>query len=385
MTFSSATEHTFFQILPDTDRSSFGESRFYVYIRDLSIYILQRFCLAIVILIGGVGILTRFFYEGSQFRALFLWRVIIVLFTSLLVLTFTYSKQARRWFIPLYVLEYSVVMFVSGYLLVQVQDHRNIGIAVLISLPLWTIPLPAKLDIRIYTISCSFLAIPGMYLIVGWEPIFLTIISLYLAIMAAVSIFLGHGIFYRLNRENFFNRHELKKKRQEIEYMARHDQLTGLLNRRSFEECLNEETNRVERYENPLSLIMLDLDHFKEINDTYGHSVGDKILETFGELLRSESRNTDSVGRIGGEEFAILLPETPIEEAIESAKRIRQKLENLDFSAGNESFKVTCSIGVTEWNPDDTSSDDMLKRADEALYRAKNQGRNQVVSAQKTV
>lgn len=383
MPLTFAKDRSLFFSTHDEVRSAFQESLFYVYIRNLSIYLMQRFCVAIVLLIGVVGILTRAFFDEPQFRALFRWRMMIVVFTSLLVLGFSFSRRIRRWFLPLYVSEFMVVMFASGYFLVQVQDHRNIGIAVLITLPLWTVPMPAKLKIRSSTVAGSFLAIPGIYLIVGWEPVFLTIIGLCLGIMVAISIFLGHGIFYRLNRENFFNDRELEKKRQEIEYMARHDQLTGLLNRGGFEDALNKEIGRIERYENSLSLIMLDLDHFKNINDTYGHGVGDTVLETVGSILQSQTRHSDVPGRIGGEEFAISLPETPIKRAIETATRIRKRLSDHTFSADNETFVVTCSIGVAEWNANDASPEDLLQRADEALYRAKNQGRNQVISAEK--
>lgn len=372
-------KYSFFESYQD-ETSPFEEARFYVYIQSLSIYLMQRFTLAIVLLIGGAGVLSRFLYEGTQFRALFRWRLMICLLTSLLVLGFSVSKRARRWFVPLYVLEYSIVMFASGYLLVQVQDHENLGIAILITLPLWTVPMPARFPVRAYTVACSLLAIPGVYFYTGMKPVLLSSITLFLGIMAAISIFIGHGIFYRLNRENFFNDRELQQKRQQIEYVARHDQLTELLNRGGFEDRLKSEIDRVRRYEGPLSLIMIDIDHFKKVNDTYGHGTGDSVLETIGELLRQETRKTDITGRIGGEEFTVLLPETPKVEALELAERIRKRLADRTFRTEDDSFNVTCSIGVAEWDSSFHSSEDLLGKADKALYRAKNEGRNRVVT-----
>ncbi|MFB6346564.1 MAG: GGDEF domain-containing protein [bacterium] len=371
---------SFFDSSSDQERSTLAEARFNVYMRDLSLYLMKRFCIAIVLLIGVVGILSRFFYDGAQFRALFRWRLMIVVFTTILVFGFSVSRRLRRWFIPLYVGEFSLVMFASGYLLVQIQDHRNLGIAILITLPLWTVPMPSGLNVRIFTLACSLLAVPGVYFFLGWEPVFLSIITLFLGLMAAVSLFLGHGIFYRLNRENYFSNRELELKRQEIEYMARHDQLSGLLNRGGFEDCLDDEVNRARRYGGPLTVLMLDLDHFKEINDTHGHGAGDRVIETVGQLLQDETRETDVTGRIGGEEFAVLLPEILLEDARELAARIRGGLADKTFSAGSETFEVTCSIGVAEWKSSDDTAEEFLQRADEALYQAKEAGRNRVVS-----
>jgi hypothetical protein len=154
---------------------------------------MQRFTLAIVLLVGGVGILSRFLYDGPQFQAMFYWRLMICVLTSLLVLAFSFSKRARRCFTTLYVLEYSIVMFFSGYLLIQIQDHRNLGVAILIALPLWTVPMPAKLPARTYTVGCSFLAILGIYFRTGNEPVFLVSITLFLGIMGAVRTFSAIG------------------------------------------------------------------------------------------------------------------------------------------------------------------------------------------------
>ncbi len=341
---------------------------------------MQRFVVAIVLVIGFGGIMSRLLFEGRQFIALFRWRLIICILTAATVLAFTYFRWARRRLIPIYILEYSTVMFASGYFLIQVQDHRNLGVAVLIALPLWTIVMPASLRMRIFTVACSLLAIPGMWLEVGFNPILGISIGLFLAFMGTISVFLGHGIFYRLNRENYFNDRELETKRQKVEYLADHDQLTDLLDRRAFEEELEDELERAERYDKTLSLLMMDLDHFKKINDTYGHNSGDEVLRTFGQVVDNQTRQSDVGGRLGGEEFAVCLPETFKEQAVELAERIREQLAEHTFEADGETFTVTCSIGIAEWSPEYDSLEELLDRADEAMYEAKEQGRNRVIT-----
>jgi diguanylate cyclase (GGDEF)-like protein len=361
--------------------SNLKEARFHVHLLNLSIYLMQRFCVAIVILIGGLGILSRFVYSGEQFQALLYWRILICVFTSLLVISVSVFDWTRRWFSSLYLLEFVFVMILSGYFLVQLEAHRGMGMAILIVLPLWTVPMPAPLGIRLLTTGMSFLSFIGIYMVVGWEPIFLAVTALLLGGTVIVSIFLGHGVFYRLNRNNYFKDRQLKEKRQQIEYMARYDQLTGLYNRGELEERLEEAFERSHRYDRSLSMLMIDLDHFKKINDEYGHAAGDNVLETFGEQLSQRVRTPDIAGRFGGEEFCVVLPETTKADAVEVAERIKKQLAEESFeSEEGEQFRVTCSIGVAERNQKMNSAEDLIRHSDEALYQAKSGGRNLVVS-----
>jgi diguanylate cyclase (GGDEF)-like protein len=192
----------------------------------------------------------------------------------------------------------------------------------------------------------------------------------------------GH-IFFHLLRQNYFRRRKLRQKRQEVEYMANHDQLTDLMNRRHFEERLKQEMDGSRRYGNDLSVIVFDLDHFKSINDTYGHPKGDEVLERVGTLLNDHTRSIDAAGRYGGEEFCLLLPETSASEARTTAERIRSDLETENFATENgETFTVTASVGVAEMKDDHGETEDLFKDADEALYRAKETGRNRVIVAE---
>lgn len=162
--------------------------------------------------------------------------------------------------------------------------------------------------------------------------------------------------------------------RKNLEYRASHDSLTGLLNRHSYENCLETEFERSKRYNHTVSLILFDIDHFKDINDTYGHKTGDKILTALSQTVKNSIRKSDAVFRIGGEEFAIIIPETGLDRSSIIAEKIRKEVEK-QFLYRN--IKVTISLGVAESTPEKTQSD-LYRQADEALYKAKNNGRNKV-------
>ncbi len=172
---------------------------------------------------------------------------------------------------------------------------------------------------------------------------------------------------------------EQKRLEEKLRKMASTDALTGINNRRYFLELFENEIQRARRYGNQLSLLMLDIDHFKQINDTYGHSVGDTAIREMTRICLDCMRNTDVIGRLGGEEFALLLPETDVTGAWQIAQRIRAQTESNRFSTGGEDLgKYTASLGLTTLNEADETPDDMLKRADIALYVAKETGRNRV-------
>jgi diguanylate cyclase (GGDEF)-like protein/PAS domain S-box-containing protein len=166
---------------------------------------------------------------------------------------------------------------------------------------------------------------------------------------------------------------------EELERRAYTDDLTGLANRRYFLEQAESELTRTLRYDRELSILMIDLDHFKLVNDTYGHKVGDLVLQRLSELCRATLRDVDIVGRIGGEEFAVLLPETGSEQAMEAAERLRAALAAAHVTLnGGLPLRSTASFGVTTLREKDTNIDTLLNQADQALYRAKNEGRNRV-------
>jgi diguanylate cyclase (GGDEF)-like protein len=174
---------------------------------------------------------------------------------------------------------------------------------------------------------------------------------------------------------------QLQKQKKTLVLQATTDDLTQLLNRRRFIIYAEDEIQRVERYNiSNLSILMLDIDHFKVINDTYGHAAGDVVLTSLADCLQSRQRTSDRVARIGGEEFVVLLPETSYQNALATAEQIRQKVENLPVSVeGIESpIHFTVSIGVSHYVMGEGCVENMLTRADEGLYSAKNGGRNRV-------
>src|SRR2546429_9027586 len=169
----------------------------------------------------------------------------------------------------------------------------------------------------------------------------------------------------------------------QLQAEARVDPKTGLFNARHFTAALAEELGRAQRFERPLSLIMADLDLLRDINNTYGHLAGDAVLKGIAEVFRAQLRHYDVPARFGGEEFSILLPETPPEQALEIAERIRRAVaeRTFDVETSSEPIRATVSIGVAGYPKDGTDANELIHQADLAVYRAKLQGRNRVLGA----
>jgi two-component system, cell cycle response regulator len=166
---------------------------------------------------------------------------------------------------------------------------------------------------------------------------------------------------------------------RELEALSRTDPLTGALNRGAFDEALRREFNRARRYAFPLSLVMLDLDHFKAINDGHGHRGGDAVLQQFVKLAVTIFRESDTVHRYGGEEFVALLPHAAYEGALDAARRLVQTAGSTPFRVGETDLTVTASAGVACAREQDLDGGDLVARADAALYEAKRLGRNRAV------
>ena len=174
---------------------------------------------------------------------------------------------------------------------------------------------------------------------------------------------------------------ELLRKEAELERLAITDPLTGLYNRRFFQSRLGVEIERAKRYERVLSLVMLDVDNFKEINDQRGHQFGDHVLVEVGKILTGNVRGSDIVCRYGGEEFAVLLPETPLEQAGRAAEKLRTLLKER-FRRGRDPVALTVSLGVAIYpSPGVADESELVRHADAALYEAKGLGRDRVEPA----
>jgi len=200
------------------------------------------------------------------------------------------------------------------------------------------------------------------------------------AILAAMAVLYGGalavaaGTFSRSLRQNYELSVRLNKANRELRVQASHDRLTMLWNRSRFELALDRELARAERYRSHCSLIMIDIDNFKKINDQYGHDAGDRVLTRFSELLRNVLRDADQPARWGGEEFMVLLPETDCEGAAVTGERIRQAVQDGEFGMPEP---ITVSLSVTEYIPGELRAV-LMKRLDDELYRAKENGRNRV-------
>lgn len=171
---------------------------------------------------------------------------------------------------------------------------------------------------------------------------------------------------------------ENKRTEEELLRLAATDPLTGAFNRRELTSLAEQESQRSHRYGRPLSIMMLDLDHFKRLNDTYGHAAGDKALQKFTTLCCNALRNIDIFGRWGGEEFVALLPETDAEGAAVIAERLRKTINDSVLTYNDNKITVTVSIGIAQYRADEIAIDAPLSRADTAVYDAKKAGRNQI-------
>ncbi len=177
---------------------------------------------------------------------------------------------------------------------------------------------------------------------------------------------------------------ELREKNAQLEALSITDPLTGLANRRHLMAKLDQEVQRARRYKTPLAVVMIDIDHFKHVNDTYGHAMGDEVLRGIGKLLRESVRTTDLAARYGGEEITLVLPHTDLPAALQVAETLRQKLADLDHTLDGVTIRKTASMGVAarDGQGEMPGAEDLLKHAGEALYRAKEGGRNRVEAAE---
>ena len=162
-------------------------------------------------------------------------------------------------------------------------------------------------------------------------------------------------------------------------YLSLTDELTELPNRRCFDNEFNKEFLRAQRYKNNLTLVMFDIDHFKHVNDTYGHQCGDYILKQVSKAALQTFRQTDTVYRTGGEEFMVILTETDINQCIIPLERFRKTVETMLLEFNNQNINITVSIGACQYSPNIKTKEELIEKADNALYKAKNSGRNQTV------
>ncbi|MDX8524096.1 GGDEF domain-containing protein [Mesorhizobium sp. MSK_1335] len=202
--------------------------------------------------------------------------------------------------------------------------------------------------------------------------------------LLATALFFGTFFIYPLIRGQVREEGKLRAmtvslsaRSQTLEQAALTDGLTGMQNRRYFDDALREYLHEFRRIDRPVGLMILDLDHFKQVNDTHGHDVGDEVLRAVASCLRGMTRYHDVVARLGGEEFAVVTPNMDVELLARFAERIRKAIASMSILSGNVRLKVTTSVGLAVWDHKE-SAEDFYRRADRQLYEAKKLGRNRV-------
>jgi diguanylate cyclase (GGDEF)-like protein len=178
--------------------------------------------------------------------------------------------------------------------------------------------------------------------------------------------------------DNARSHENLVENQKRLHLLATTDSLTGAANRAHFMEKAKDEITRARRYNTGFALVLMDVDHFKQINDNLGHPAGDAVLKAIAAICGAELRDSDFFGRVGGEEFAAICCNAGLEQGLAAAERMRQSIAFHDFKTEPETLRCTASFGVTVWTGPQDSLAQMFKRADTALYQAKNQGRNRV-------
>lgn len=205
------------------------------------------------------------------------------------------------------------------------------------------------------------------------------LVILLVAVIAAIGALRSYRIKAGLERDLALRNRELEKALDHINDLASHDSLTGLLNRRALEELGEKEVSRQQRHGGALSLMLMDIDHFKAINDRYGHSVGDEALRGLARILKENMRDSDLVGRWGGEEFLCILPNTDVAEAQQTARRIRSALKSALIRTSDEPVRLTLTCGIAA--VEDGGLAEAIQKADQAMYQGKHDGRNAIMVA----
>ena len=318
--------------------------------------------------------------DQSQRALMTAWRLSMIALAVVAAGGLWFARRSDRDARPLMVCGYLAATAISYRLFADIGGPGSPWIHAsclvpLASLGLLVRPLPRVLVVVAASVTCwvAYYAPHPEYLAdpYAWN------VAVMLVTSATFSVGLGHHL-YDLSRSNFEQRRELLR-------LASVDPLTGVANRRALLDRLAAEAWRARRYKQPLCVLMLDLDRFKAINDTYGHGRGDLVLRQTTERLGACLRESDLLGRLGGEEFAVLLPQTGLSGAREVAERLREAVGSAPFDLDGLSLPVTVSVGVAEHRPGLEPAEGSLARADEAMYRAKREGRNRVVPASETV
>lgn len=334
------------------------------------------FCIAAILWVDWLLFKDR----PNLFQLMMIYRGTFILFTAIITVAISRTNRVRDFDRLVFVWVSTLLLFL---LLLNFTRPANYLTTVFDIITIFAIYVLSPLKVYTNFILTFCFSLATLYidhfLKLGVDPVALDVANSAHLIVHL----LGLGSSYQLQsyrRKAFKAFMDEKDAKEMVAYLANIDQLTKSLTRRQFFNIAGSEFRRFQRYHRPLSVMIIDADHFKKINDTYGHHAGDLALRSLSLVAMEQKRAQDTFGRLGGEEFALLMPETKLEQAIVVAERIRQMWEQSPVNLDGQLIHSTMSIGVAEAAETDEALEGILHRADQMMYKAKEQGRNQVVS-----
>ncbi|OGO17193.1 MAG: hypothetical protein A2Z02_02060 [Chloroflexi bacterium RBG_16_48_7] len=313
---------------------------------------------------------------GPRFMVSLLGRGVFLSYTAFVILRLRKTESIKYYDVSTFIwlLTGSIFLIIGGAL--RPAAYSGHTIVYIVMLVFMYFGVPNRLNY--WAIAGSFYTACMLFAVIFMKdsanPSEIMDTSLALLVVTAAGIFINHRI-YSYKRSHFMAYRQVAE-------LASRDGLTGIINRRVFLEHAEKEMTRFQRYEKPFCMVIMDMDEFKCINDTHGHLEGDGVLRKYAMLVNSEIRKSDIFGRIGGEEFCLILPETSREEAVEIAYRIGRKCEGADIHTSEGApVKFSVSTGVAEIQAGDTTIDQLMRRADIAMYQAKQKGHSGLVKS----
>ena len=357
-------------------------------------------------LVSVLHIIYFLFFVMAETDVESIWRIgiisshgVLVVFFALTYLAITYlTKKNKATLLNIQIMQYSFILILAmiGVVIVTLDQlvTTNITpffvICAIVALAFLLRPL-ASVSIYLITYLLFFFSIAYTQydpLVVASNRVNgLTVLAIGIALSNILwqyytKDFAQRNLIEQQNAELVLEKKKLEETNEKLNRLVAYDSLTGLFNRREFEKIVNKTLLEMKRYQSNSCIMIIDIDHFKDVNDQFGHPVGDEILKVVSLLVKDELREIDSIARWGGEEFIILLHNTPAQDGICVAERIRSVIEKNKFLFDEHEIRITASIGVSELLYLDTDwLSTAYRKADKALYKAKNSGRNQCVIA----
>jgi diguanylate cyclase (GGDEF)-like protein len=351
------------------------------YLRDDTAYSVLYISIAIVVVFSMFRLDALLYPDRPQMASwLFLYRSGYIVLSVLLMLALRATDRVSRYDRLVMAWMLLTILFLLYFNLTRPANFLNTAFDTIVPLAIYMF-LPTRMTYNVLlalTFSLGTLYINYFHKIglgaLAWN-------NMITAQLVAHALGLVAGLQIRSHRRKSFQAYiQEKDAREMVAYLANIDPLTKSLTRRQFFQIAEAEFIRFLRYRRPFSMLILDTDHFKNINDTFGHHAGDLVLRNLSLAVMEQKRAQDTFGRLGGEEFGLLLPETNLQQARIMAERIQKVWEDTTSRVEEQLIRSTVSIGVTEAVPQDRTFEEVLRRADRMMYKAKEAGRNTVVA-----